>query len=223
MRFKQFLIEYDQQIAVKDIDIGNRPLKPDPNRFSPNAKAGHFSKVTPTKDAHIVRKQSHSPDIVDKDGYWPYVAALVDSGIAKENPYFPRLYAVKRYHNENGDLVYRADIETLESLDNIEYEILAAYVEKISNKKFDLSYKPYLTKGDNRYNIEYILDEFIESLIRNPRNLTSDPLLKQAAQFIAKFKKDYIIDIHGNNYMFRRGQYGIQLVFTDPLANKIKQ
>ena len=56
MRFKQFLLEYDQENKIKDVNIGRRTFDDygsDPSKGA----SGVYSRVMSTKDEHMVKKQ----------------------------------------------------------------------------------------------------------------------------------------------------------------------
>lgn len=219
MRFKQFLIEYDQNSPQREVNIGNRDFAElQYTDYDNGQRAGHFSRVRPTKDEHIVRKQSKDPEKAKIDGYWIYVNQLVRSA-SKDNPYFPRLYNIKTYKNNKNDIMYKADIEKLESVDDIESDMLISYIEKLTSIPLDgTKFKFKFQRKD--YLIDFLAWLFKQVILGNLKS--NDDALNDAGIFIKNVKKehDLMLDVDGkDNFMFRIGKYGIQAVFTDPLGD----
>lgn len=211
MRFKQFLIEYDQDNKIKHVNIGRRTFDnygSDPSKGA----SGVYSRVMPAKDEHMVKKQSINPEQAASDGYWSYADALLSTGIYKENPYFPRLYNVKKYKGKGHRIHYKAEIEKLESLQDIiigiskDNDILIPYMERIIDYNFKMNWDEINERQLRRNKINLLMD--ISDVLRNIVeygyfDIADDPLLKQAAQFIYKLggDKDFNIDIH-YEYLF---------------------
>lgn len=205
----------------------NRPISKIKNTsiHDPSFKGkGTFSNVKQDSDPHLVKKTTKQPntDLEDYDPYWLYVDALLESKIADNNPFFPRIYTSSKLTGRDYRSARQVRMEKLESLTNFtdknvqSFEMIQNIFLDISNYKFD-SYV-----GLTKYEMISDLCEFIYNCIKDPSSYNGDnSKFKEAIKFIHNLTSISIIpDIHEDNLMLRRIPYGFQLVIVDPLFNK---
>lgn len=150
------------------------------------------------KDPHMVIKHTRQADPYNK-----YVEALVQSQKWKENPHFPRIYV-------RGTQDHSYTMEKLIPFGDLELDELENYFKN----HFDAEYN---THQLDKHDITYTMADMFRSRI--PEHI-SDELLKEAIEWLRELSNqlDVHLDLHNNNFMWRRGPYGIQLVFTDPFS-----
>lgn len=219
----QTLLEELFGTDIKDINLNrniNTSLSPDNEE-----RTGAFSYVSDKKnDPFIVRKTAHHDELHDSekknieniDGYWKYIEGIVKNPELKDNPYFPRIYNIKYITGRNGNKIFRADIEKLEPFTNIDFDLALNYFKSIielgvySNKEMYKREQDLFTRACDIMRRCINTDNYFQ---------IKDDNLKEALEYIAKLVNEGSeLDIHRNNIMFRRGQYGIQMVITDPLG-----
>lgn len=180
-------------------------------------KSGRFARAHSTGDPHTIVKKSHFGSNPKKDAYYTYASAIAKTGIAKSNPYFPRIYDIQTLRDANKKIKYRIEMERLKEANEVNDEIITSIIEHIFtdesinaiNKNFT-QYKPLekLTElirryifSNNIWKLEVKDDKFIE-----------------ASNFIQKVMKSggFEDDLHGGNIMFRLSPYP-QVVITDPI------
>lgn len=189
---------------------------------------GYYSNVYKNKDPHLVTKVSRIPSrkIEDNDPYWFFIRRLTETKINERNPYFPRVYSIKRYSDSdpesetNINEIRNAQIEKLEELDQLTEDEIYTIFQKIRNEK-EVDYLrgyPY----DQSKLIHFIPDTIKEDLSSSYLlNDVEDFNYKEAILFLRKLKKEnnrISFDIHKGNLMVRRTPYGVQLVITDPFG-----
>jgi hypothetical protein len=201
-------------------------------RLEDDPTAGLYSQVKPTKNnPFTVTKTTFDPvkDLEKNDGYFYYINEIKNSKQAPENPYFPRVYEVRVYKDSQGRAKFKAQIETLIRGDEVSEEELKALGERIfedfdkalernaSNKAIFRKHETHTTKQKYLHTISMLLNDSMYH-----QGYIKDPHLKAAAKFIDDLQrknKHIDLDIHDQNFLFRRGKYGIQLVITDPFRN----
>lgn len=181
--------------------------------------SGHFSNVFNHKDEHMVKKMSNSTDSAEGDQYWTYVDRLITTKIWEENPFFPRIYSIKRYELENRQL-YKGIMEKLIPASSIEKDILDDYLKSLMNSQ-DLNSAidayEYFNRNKNVVNaFGMIVEDIING--RKSIDIITNDALAEAIDWLRANRDMGSLDIHGDNIMFRRGKTGIQLVFADPIA-----
>lgn len=202
------------------------------NNKEKDPNAGYFSKVEPKKnDPFMVRKTNFDPvkDLEQRDGYFHYINELKKSKLAEQNPYFPRVYDVKVYKDSQGKARYKADIEKLIHASELSSEELMHVGKKMFNDfdrgltrmsgDTDNSIVQALSVGKEKilHTINMLLDDSFYSL-----SYIKDPTLEEAVAFLKKLHKQnpkIEFDLKSDNFMFRRGRNGPQLVITDPFMN----
>jgi len=180
---------------------------------------GHFSSVAPDDDPHFVNKRSVR--VVNPkdthDAYWGYVYYIIKNKLW-QNPYFPRIYDVKRIVDKDGKMHFTAKMERLEPFDSDDIEgTVLPLVRRIfteeARKHFRLS---------GRASLKVILLKVILDSMRHEGYLKyiKDDQLVDAIKKLKDYRNKYWVDLdlHQNNVMIRRTPYGPQLVFTDPFS-----
>jgi len=164
-----------------------------------------------------------------KDGYHKYIELLKDNPDF-DNPYFPKIREITRYSHKYGksdEQVLSVKKEALRNLDELTYEETASVFErwfgpewldhlrKITDASIDTmkSWKKY----------DLILESMIRNIAKYPENYRGALLDKDL--YNALYWLKYTIaqdgvefDLGGNNILYKRSPYGIQLVLTDPVA-----
>lgn len=116
-----------------------------------------------------------------------------------DNPYLPKIHSIKEGFKENVQAVIV--IEKLETMD----------IRK-SNKKISKT----LNKDISGYgNCGVCLHR---SDLENTLESTACKKLKQAIKIILEVAEEWLLDLHDENYMFRRTGEKFQLVFSDPIS-----
>lgn len=186
----------------------------------PNIGRGFFSSVFPHKDEHMVTKVSNSPTHANIDGYWKYVNELIKSNIWSSNPFFPRIYSIKKIQNSDDEFIYSGVMEKLIAYKDIDVDILCQYIKTIVNDAF---VDGEINRIERSQTAKYLMNRVGDVLCSNIINPNSDEIkndqLIEALEWFKKSRLTSDLDIHADNMMFRRGKTGIQLVITDPLAS----
>lgn len=204
---------------------------------------GAYAKVVQNKDSFTVDKEEH--DVLahkkfeePRDPYSVYIGKIAHNKLSEKNPYFPRVYKITRIFDKNGKIKYKYNLEKLFHIEEISNEELIEYGNRIFNKfnailntKKDPTTQAlnFFKKNSSKYELQDEINELKIKIMYAYSDIMSDPnyseiikdknLLK-ALNFIYDLAemKDYVIDLHGKNFMFRRSAHGIQLVLTDPLS-----
>lgn len=133
-------------IRDADIDYSNNALKAVQDAMYNNStkvkdKKGRVKKRTPTIERlgkgryGRAMAMKNRPNTVIKtgiiagpnsDGYYKYISTLARKNWSSSNPYLPRVYALKTYHNDDGDDMYAAEIERLEDISKVDPQTLLA-------------------------------------------------------------------------------------------------
>lgn len=215
--------------SVKDIHITKNKMDFDDKIHNTKSNKdnflgkGHFSAAYDHKnDPHMVNKISHDRSFGDIDLYWQYVDRIIESGVWKSNPHFPRFYSIKKYNTKSGETLYKGTMEKLISYKEIEPELLKSYIE---NNLFKIYINDSELEGHSNSDAVLIyLEELCDNLLSLRGNYSpiKNKKLIEALEFIdssCKKLKYCFLDIKPDNIMFRRTNYGIDIVFTDPLAS----
>jgi len=191
----------------------------DMRKFKSDASIGHghFSVVTLDDDPHFVNKRSFR--VVDPkdthDAYWGYVYYIIKNKLW-QNPYFPRIYDVKRIVDKDGKMHFTAKMEKLHPFNpnDIEGTVLPL-VRRMLTKEARLEFGN-ITGQD--------LLTLIESAVAGDDYLKyiKDDQLIDAIKKLQYYRNKHptLIDIWSDNVMIRKSPYGPQLVFTDPFGFK---
>lgn len=172
-------------------------------------KSGAYGKIYRNKDdPHQIAKVPHLPE--KTDGYYDFIEHVVNSGIAKYNPHFPRVYDIKKFTDNSGYFKYKIKMETLHPFLNTDPEVIEGMLERYFGQDFVYDYDdaPFdaflgsLRQGLKKRNFDWIVDE----------------KFREACEFVSDFinSGDYSLDLHSGNVMIRMSPYP-QLVFVDPV------
>lgn len=230
----------DIRILLEDIIPTRKSVSLNRSLANPNADyginknvigKGHYSKVSPDKDQHMVKKHTHNFEEIDP--YHAYIDAIVDSHMTN-NPWFPRVYNIKEYKDLNGNIGRKYTMEKLITYNDIDEELMIAFVRNLLSKdKFDYIMESASDPNELKfYNydkvraIHSLYTKYLAHLIISPRRsgegTINDTNLLAALDFIKTLIKEseykYEADLHANNLMYRRTQHGIQGVLADPIA-----
>ena len=171
-----------------------------------------------------------------QDGYWKYVKALAkhsDNG----NPYFPKFREGTSYRNDeegsNHTMLHRSVLavktERLQRLEKLTVKEIESGLVRWFGEDWqkDINYIYGSTKDDYDLATEWyrpvgVLVDIIKKLHEGTNWIVrvKDQDLIRAVSFIKNLcDKQHVSDDYGtNNIMYKRSPYGIQLVFTDPVA-----
>ena len=193
-----------------------------------NPMQGSYAKVKPTNDPHTVEKNYRSPvGDIELDGYSTYILEIARAGVAKSNPFFPRVYNMNIIRDKRGNAIPTFQMETLVEGEDIDPEYLFNYAANYLFKNFTVD-------GEHEWHPDFIgqaciiLDE-IENRLSRSLNKSSTIEIKsrklaEALELIMDIKHSnpnmFSYDMHYGNFMFRGTPNGYQLVITDPLADK---
>jgi len=240
----------EPRITNTNIHRSNRALKHSHDKMTASKNthflgAGSYGQaVQHTKRPNSVIKSGIVGDL-QSDGYLRYISALAKNSWAWSNPYFPRVYNIKTYSNENGDDMYVAEIEKLSKIRDTTPEVLLAIADRafftfeqtlnqaqrerhgfLQGKSKPRPKTPKLNALPQERLLSYVGSERISYEIagmltaavqENKITNIKDPLLKQALMFIKKLKGSDHSDIRVPNLMVRHGPGGGQLVIIDPI------
>lgn len=176
-----------------------------------NLPQGYYSVVRPNKiDPHLVTKTSKRRyDSSESDSFGEFIKFIYDNGY-QDNIHMPRVYNWKVLTDSDGNKIYKYDIEKLVNGKDIDPELMVRYIQSI------------IPESELRnYDIDYtILSDFVSNEIDNRQHVFISDELNQACAIVAEAIDSLGVerDTHFNNIMFRQNRYGIQLVFSDPVA-----
>ncbi len=208
--------------------------------------SGAFASTYQHQDRPEDVRKITKPQIVI-DGYHKYIELLKDNPDF-DNPYFPKIREITRYSKKQADLIpdpttklYSRDSvhddsdavvlsvkkEALRHLDELTYAEAVSVFErwfgtdwlKQLRKITDASVETL--KSWDRYDL--IMTNIIRKISFDPESWRGALLDKDLYNAIYWLKntvaKDGVeFDLGGNNVMYKRSPYGIQLVLTDPVA-----
>lgn len=205
------------QTDVSNINLPNRRFKPSNHQQDAIGKGRYSTVRSDPKDPHMVTKKSkfdkNTTQYHNKDVYPQFIEALINSD-QKMNPYFPRVYGMKSYTDQKGDKLHKFNIEKLEDLRELSKEEL----EHIMDLAIDENVRKARKISDERIFAWFISEAVKKNSIRKE---IKDKNLYNALTFLSKFlKKNWFLDLHSENMMFRRTPYGPQLVITDPFSQE---
>lgn len=181
---------------------------------------GLFGYVKKGGDPFLINKKSHMFTNLENDGYFTYIKYIVDNKLSEKNPYFPRVYEIKTFTDNNQNKRYSIKLETLIDLNDLDEDELYNLINNLF-KDAD-AHIAEMKSATNVKQQKTILFFVLEDLIKSSDlNLYSkDELLYDAIKIIRTIKASsgFEWDLHAGNMMARRGKTGLQLVITDPLS-----
>lgn len=197
--------------------------------YDPNRKPlGIGSKAyVDTKDANNWKSVTRTSRT--SDGTFIFLEAIYNTPTIQTNPYLPKVKQITKDVNVGYSITERLiPISRSEFGPDNNDTAHSPYIEAILNKMFYLDKLP--EHLDNVVNTpenwkHLVLPFLLNVAVANPQaNWIKDPQLKQAAEFINSVRSqipDGSIDIHSENLMMRPAKFGVQLVITDPIFNRI--
>jgi len=193
--------------------------------------SGAFASAYSNQDRpEDVRKVSGQSSV--HDGYMKFIRAVRDSSEVG-NPYFPKFREASEYNdNETHSMVkrsvYSVKTERLRKLEELTKSEIAAVMERWFGKNWSnvasQIIPPSSISGEHAvWKIPAMLLVEVLSRLVKGRDFgvsVQDEDLWKAIGLIQKFTSENAPDpdISINNIMYKRSPYGIQLVFTDPVA-----
>lgn len=220
MRILELLESFDTNYIERKSNLTFDKFKGDNDRDrlmdkDGGKKSGFTGRVYNNQnDPHTINKTNYIPDKVQNDGYIAYAKYLVDSGMAKENPFAPRFFEMKAYKDAQDNIKYRINMEKLHRCDEVNPAIINAiyanlYDEPVRDAVFNIA--KYLPLPEMQ------LAKAIEMTVLGKISSNDENLNTLLAAINQLSKNGFELDMHGNNIMIRLGKVP-QLVITDPLA-----
>lgn len=186
--------------------------------------SGTYALVSKDDDPHMVNRVSRGDEETRRDAYWVFVKYIVKHKLW-ENPYFPRLYS-------QHTTVYSDKQGKKTSVFSDKQKMKSAKIEKLNNlnelrtQEGIFLYKKIFGEDVNNFDKDKIADRIekeVESLSFVGDSSKYDVNYIKAAKILHNIasKEKFILDIWYSNIMFRRNNYGVQLVFTDPFSSRL--
>jgi len=170
----------------------------------------------------VVYKTKDSPNVIKALGTHlkdvneiPFVKYILMSlKYSNENPYFPKVYDIKKYETSSGTsfpIIYTFKMEPLVHLDKLSDKEMLVLWNKTFTEHRDI---PPSTKSfSKRLETAYYASNYGKDVVKE-ENLSKVLKLISKARHITNSQTD----IHDQNIMVRRTSQGPQLVITDPLV-----
>ena len=198
-----------------DTDELNRGDKPNANGI------GLYSKVNIDPDDPFTAKNKYRLPINNMlhDAYSTYIYYIGKQGLAKSNPFFPRVYNMEMVYDKAGYMIPEFDIEPLIPILDGSFEgVYALGATLLSNFEGIMS-----SEYQNVTSAATVIAKILkQTLLRGIFIHINNTKLVQALQAIIKVKNtnnEFRYDLNLGNIMLRPTPAGYQLVITDPLAN----
>lgn len=181
---------------------------------------GFYSNVYDNDEWTVSKEQKwHDDENFPRDGYNFYIDYLIRNNLIGTNPFFPRVYKIKKYQI-NSKTYYSYDIERLIPLNEASLIQLKHMYYYLFGRE---AHRPVFTK-------EHLLSSIVRSmrgaLIVNDTKVYNDQFAKAVEILniiMEKIKSSGIIrnvgwDLGRNNFMMRITNNAPQLVITDPFG-----
>lgn len=184
---------------------------------------GHYARVRQDKtDPHMVVKSGHRPESEDdgKDAFESYIDHIIKHKL-QDNIHFPRVYNTKRITDRIQQSIVKYQIEKLVKWSELSKEELESVAE--SHFNFDSEAFSNIKTGegmsDEKKLMRWMREAMRRATHRGDYSLIKLDSLKDALFEVVKIAKytDNDLDLHGENFMYRRTPHGLQLVLADPL------
>lgn len=168
---------------------------------------------------HNIQVQADELLTVD-DGFSLYIEDIIENGLM-DNPYFPRVYNIKKYVDHEGNIKHKWEIEKLYPLTVLSKKECLMLLDTIlidNEYKEDLEY----LMNETADNSPYVLYGGITSALEN-EDIVKDESFNKAAEQIVAIQNEYnlTLDLTMGNIAFRRTQNGPQIVFYDPFGKVV--
>lgn len=158
------------------------------------------------------------------DAYQIYIKYIVDNKLFNTNPFFPRVYKFDTVHDSTNRSKYRAEIETLQSFEVLDDDIIFNMIESLFDSDVIDSFLNDNSYGNSREEIikyrcsnDALCELLSNCILYGIRSLNGK--LNEAFQIIKHLltSERKTLDLHSNNVMIRLSPYP-QLVLVDPLC-----
>lgn len=215
MRLREFIEPQRKTVSVDDERL-KRNVKDAGTDI--RGKQGWFSRVH-GKDPHTidkfnVRDLPANPDAA-QDGFWIWANAIMENKLFEKNPHFPRIYEETAYRGKEREK-RRYKMERLFTPDEFSREQLETMMEQYLTERGLSEIKNFADTANDAWEL------FCGMIERtSPKSISSKQLLAAAeVAYELSQKHGYNVDIHDNNVMLRKTQFGIIPVISDPLGLK---
>lgn len=216
-----FTVQDIERKTLRNLERGSAPS-------SQYLGGGHYSHAFTTKDNphDVVKGTSGNASI--EDGYEGFIRALAADEEMRDNIYMPRIRSAKvirstKNPNKKRLLVRLERLYNLGDLSEREaYDMLVKLIGRENARSYYamlLSFDMQQTKM--KTNWPYVLKEFLSDYsYKNTDYPILDEEFIKAFEWVKKVAREesWQMDLHSENWMFRRTPYGPQLVMMDPLA-----
>lgn len=199
---------------IADYVSANRRKLNKPSTLGHTYDSGTSAGAEQSDDPHMIDKYYHSRTNLPEDGFYAYAYSIAADKSSSKNPYFPRIYNIDVTTDSVDDLP-TFKIEKLTHLQDCEYDALLGMAYRMFDETLLDSKFKYGSAGLKTSLINVI----VRLLVKNAHIV--DPALTAALEFIHTIielsSSRFVLDIHNENVMVRRGKTGLQLVISDPL------
>lgn len=179
---------------------------------------------------------------IRKDGFWYYADFIVKHKLYN-NPFFPRIYTIKKtYDNlpsgyENAVEYHMEKLSPIVEYSDWDGNSYSDDNYYLSDNEYDYLFDLYFGNSkkhdfddvdDKIEHLIYMLEQVVIYAKSNNKTIlneiTYEPLVEAYYMFVKMFnyfrmnKIMVSIDLHGENFMSRKTPYGTQIVYTDPFT-----
>jgi hypothetical protein len=218
--------------------IQKKDWEPSPFSRDQVDKAGAYSYVDPDDtDDHQVRMRNFRPMIKDnKMEFYKYLAPLMGA-----NPYMPIVYNIDNFLQSNYRSRNEFQMERLVDANDLDpvrlYQALSLVLNHLGNsyedqyhsmnhaRKFMKQYEndPHDNNAKNlMINVhEHLSNMVLKEAFDNYPSLPDSPL-KEFYEYLHDFAEnnDVLVDMHDENFLYRRTPHGAQMVIADPVDSE---
>jgi hypothetical protein len=232
MKLKDLQEAFDTQISNIDYD-GHFPFGYIQTKDDDALGHGEFSRVTQDKDdPHMVDKQQLNR--TDRSGsifvdMFDQYAEIIAEERLWEMIHFPRVYAIKKYTDEAGEVRNKWKMEKLIELDSLDQEEIKRmthryFIPEVAEEVAELD-----AEKEDQYHYSNFADAISVAIHEGEWDHFRDKTLEKAAEKLEDIYTDLrqnygydavALDLHSGNIMVRRTQNGLQVVFSDPFAGR---
>jgi hypothetical protein len=217
---KEYLFEKTHSFDIKPSTSDTNKLIKKLNNFKHANYLGggvealaYFNKNTQTVIKVIKFKNSLTEQDVKEESTYLYLKEITKE-FNSSNPHFPRIYSIKFFISEDGNIYGVVTMERLYSVKDFDDSIIEAAIRNAGiNPVMGDPINDFLANIDS-YLIGVISNNFIKKLHGiNPQFAKALIIVRK---LINKYK--FYTDLHAGNVMIRLTSVGPQIVLTDPLA-----
>ncbi len=190
-------------------------------KYKQNSEYGNSARVSPSKtDPHMVVKNDKNPN-EQADNYNRYIQELIKLDLIDTNPHFPRVYNIKKITDKYNKFIYKYVMEKLVKWEALSVEEMETMADTVIIEPLPADFNNW---GEGK-RWSYCYNEIMVVLEKEANdydNLIKQKTLKYAIAQIKQIGTHIRVrpnDIGGDNIMFRRTPFGLQLVITDPFYN----